>query len=84
MSQRDRHRGVARALGPAGLQHVEPAALDGELHVLQVPEMPLQGARHPLQVGVGLGHLVLEPEIGSGVRMPETTSSPWALRRYSP
>ena len=53
-------RRLTGALGPSGLQHVQPAALNGELEVLYVSEMTLQRPRHPLQVGIALGHSLLQ------------------------
>ena len=48
------------ALGGAGLQQEELALLDGELHVLGVPVMPLQLVGHGVQLLVDVRHLVLE------------------------
>ena len=39
---RDAHRGGRRALAGARLQQIEPPALDGELDVLHVAEVPLE------------------------------------------
>ena len=47
-------------LAPAGLEHVEHATLDRELHVLHVAEVPLQRPCDPLQLLVGVGQLLLE------------------------
>ena len=55
----DAHRGVTRALGSAGLEHVEIAALDGELHVLHIAEVSLEGSGHPLQFLIRMGELLL-------------------------
>jgi hypothetical protein len=48
------------ALAPAGLKHVEIAALDGELHILHVAEVALQGASQPLQLLVGVRQTLLQ------------------------
>ena len=53
---RDAHRRVAGALASPRLQHVELAALNGELHVLHVAEVPLQQARGALELTIGRGH----------------------------
>src|SRR5215207_6334550 len=58
------NRRMTRALGPAGLQHVEVSPLDGELHVLHIAEMSLQGAGDPFQFLVGMGELVLQSADG--------------------
>jgi hypothetical protein len=67
--------------------------LDRELDVLHVAVVALQRLAHAHQLGVGGGHRALHAAlvrlgaaslIGCGVRMPATTSSPWALMRYSP
>ena len=57
---RDLHRRRGGALRVAGLQHVEPAALDGELEVLDVPVVQLELVRDPLELRVGGRHLVGE------------------------
>ena len=44
---------MATALGPPGLQHVELAILDRELHVLDVAEVALQRVGHPLELQIG-------------------------------
>ena len=90
-------RGFRRALAGAGLQHEELAFLHGEFHVLHVAVMLFQPLADGLQFGIGLGHGFFHAtaawppwrsrttlEIGCGVRMPATTSSPWALIRNSP
>ena len=81
----DAHRGQAGALAGAGLQHVEPAALDGELDVLHVAVVALQLARAPPRAaGRCSGQRAASSAIFCGVRMPATTSSPWAFTRNSP
>ena len=57
---REAHGGLRRALGAARLQHVEPAALDGELGVLQVAVVRLERAQDLEQLRVGVGQLVGE------------------------
>ena len=73
------------------------AALDGELDVLHVAIMALEQVEDPGELGVrrpasSLPSTAPSPPLCSraarvrycGVRMPATTSSPWALIRYSP
>ena len=85
------HGGRAGALARPRLQHEQLAVLDGELDVLHVAVVALQ----LLADLVGAGgwprgsprrgrRWPSSPTIGFGVRMPATTSSPWALIRYSP
>ena len=66
------------ALAPPGLQHVHRAALDGELHVLHVAEVALQGPRHPLQLLVGGRQPLLER--GDRLRRPRARHDVLALR----
>ena len=82
--ERDLDGGFGAAFAAARLQHVELAALDRELEVLHVAVVRLEliGDRDELRVDVGLRSLQIGDS--SGVRMPATTSSPCALRRYSP
>ena len=79
------HRRLRRALGAARLQHVQPAALDGELDVLHVAVVRLERAQdlEQLRVGVRAARSASSCS-GRGVRTPETTSSPWASSRKSP
>ncbi len=51
---RGAHGGMPRSLGPPGLEHVQLAALDRELHVLHIAEVALQQPRHPVEFRVGL------------------------------
>jgi hypothetical protein len=78
------HAAKRRPLAVPGLQHEERALLDGELDVLHLLvvtfELVLdleQLAWHSLQV-------VRELRMGSGSRMPATTSSPCAFIKNSP
>ena len=76
--------GGGGALPDAALQHVEGALLDRELDVHDVAVVPLERAAHLQQLLVDRRVLALELAIGSGVRMPATTSSPCAFIRNSP
>jgi hypothetical protein len=80
--------GQAGALGVAGLQHPELAFLHGELDVLRVLVAALQLVHDRAQLLVAAfqdGSFSLAISSRSlGVRMPATTSSPWASIRYSP
>lgn len=76
--------GGGGALAVAGLQHIELAILDGELHVLHVLVVLLQAVGDGGELLVHRGHLLMQLGDGEGVRTPATTSSPWALIRYSP
>ena len=67
-----------------GLEHIELAVLHGELHVLHIVIMVLQGLADTLKLLEGLGELLSHLSDGHGVRTPATTSSPWALVRNSP
>ena len=51
-------RGGGGALAAAGLQHVELAVFHGELHILHVAVVVLQGLAHLLKLSEGLGELV--------------------------
>ena len=67
------------------LQHLELALLDGELDVLHVAVVLLERARGPSAAACRpSGMSLCSSAICLGVRMPATTSSPWALIRYSP
>ena len=57
---RDLQRGLRGALAVAGLEHVELAILDGELHILHILKVVLKavGDRHELIIH--LGHLLLQ------------------------
>ena len=91
----DPQGGFAGALAGAGLQHPQAAALDGELDILHVAIMALEvGTRASSANTTGIDSSIdgARAEARSraarvrycGVRMPATTSSPWALIRYSP
>ena len=55
---RDLHRGRRRPLGAARLEHVQPAALDRELEVLDVAVVALEPLGDLLELGVDLGQVV--------------------------
>ena len=74
----------AGALAGARLQQEELALLDGELEVLDVAVVLLEARGDLAQLAVDRGMSFSSSAIGCGVRMPATTSSPWALIRYSP
>ena len=88
--------GLGGALPEPRLQHPEPPVVDRELDVLHVAVVRLEARAHGFQLGKGLRHQRLErgrrraaftraaSVSGCGVRMPATTSSPWALIRNSP
>jgi hypothetical protein len=63
----------------ARLQHPQLAALDGELHVLHLAVVLLEPA--DAANSRRRGHLLASCAIGLVMRMPATTSSPWALVR---
>ena len=85
MSAAMRTAAAAVRLADARLEHEQPAALDRELEVLHVAVVALQAARDVLELArtsrASASRILL---IARGVRMPATTSSPWALVRYSP
>ena len=83
-SDRARERSGCRALRAAGLEQVEPVVLDRELDVLHVAVVTLELVDGLLELPVGAGNASLMRAIGSGVRVPATTSSPWASTRNSP
>ena len=56
---RDLHGGRRRPLGRAGLEHVQLAALDRELEVLDVAVVPLELLADALELGIDLGHVGL-------------------------
>ena len=73
----DLDRRLAAALPAASLQHVEPTALDGELHVLNVTEMPLERDRHLLEFAEHSRHLF--PQRGDGFRVSDAGDDILAL-----
>ena len=85
MSRRDAHGGGGGALAGPRLQEIELPALDGELDVLHVAEVPLEPVLRleQLRVGARAGDRAIS-SMSSGVRIPATTSSPCALTRNSP
>ena len=93
----DLERRLGGALAGARLQHPQPAVLDGEFQVLHVAIMLLEPresrrqARRRFRASALSSEGALEPAsmraasvMFCGVRMPATTSSPWALTRNSP
>ena len=54
----DLQGGGGGALAVAGLEHIQLAVLHGELHVLHVAVVVLQGLAHGLELGKGLGELL--------------------------
>ena len=65
--RRDLHGRRRGALAVAGLQHVELAVLDGELHVLHVPIVLLQGLADGVELLQGMRHDVAHLFQGAGV-----------------
>ncbi len=64
---RDPHGGGRGPLGAAGLEHVQAAALDRELEVLDVAVVRLELLADALEFGVDLGHLGLHlGDLGGG------------------
>ncbi len=59
------HRRLGGALAVAGLQHEELALFDGELDILHVPVMLLQGLLDLHQLGVALGEHLLHRREGA-------------------
>ena len=55
----DLQGGGGGALAVAGLQHVELAVLNGELHILHVAVMVFEVMRDALELLVNLGHVLL-------------------------
>jgi hypothetical protein len=92
----DLQRRLGGALAVAGLQHPELAALDGELDVLHVAvvrssvvadrdEARRRPPASPFPATACRSRGDARASVMScGVRMPATTSSPWALTRNSP
>ena len=56
----DLQSSLCGALAVAGLQHVQVAVLDGELHILHVAEVVLQTGRDLNELIVHLRHLILQ------------------------
>ena len=82
---RDPQRRLGGALPGAGLQEVERAVLDGELDVLHLAVVVLEPLRaSATSRAYASGSVSRMRSIGSGVRIPATTSSPCALTRNSP
>ena len=77
-------RGGAGALADPRLQHPQLALLDGELGVAHVAVVTLEAVEDVDQLGVDLREVALQIVEVSVLRMPATTSSPWALIRKSP
>ena len=73
---RDPQGGARVALAAAGLQHVEPTAIDGELEILHVAVVALEQRHHLHQRAWASGSTRASSSSGSPVRAPETTSSP--------
>ncbi len=73
----DLHGGRGRPLRGARLEHVELAALDRELEVLDVAVVALQALADPLELGVGPGHLV--GQVGDLRRRPDAGHDVLAL-----
>ena len=59
-----------------GLQHVQLAVLNGELHILHVAVVVLQDLADVLELLKAAGNFSAISEMGMGVRTPATTSSP--------
>ena len=81
----DPERGPRRPLPRPGLEQEERPLLDGELDVLHLAVVllePLERRDEAVRRRPGAAPRMCS--IGSGVRMPATTSSPWALTRNSP
>jgi len=71
---------AAQRAEAARLQHVQLAVLERELDCPHVPEVTLELLAICLELAVHLGELAaLQLRERSGVRAPETTSSPCAL-----
>ena len=82
---RDADRRRTGAFTIAGLKHVELLFLNGELEILHVFVMLFEIGGDLFQLRVRLpAEACSSCEIGSGVRMPATTSSPCAFIRNSP
>ena len=62
----DLQSGGGGALAVTGLEHEELAVLHGELHVLHVPVVVLQGLADALELGKGLGELLSHLSDGHG------------------
>ena len=85
----DTQGGKGGALADAGLEHPELALLDGELKVHHVRVVILEDLEDAVEV---LASLLQALDLGDWgrsamgwvLRMPATTSSPWALTRKSP
>ena len=74
----DLQRSLRRPLAVAGLQHVQMAVLDGELHVLHVTIMVLQGLADAKELIVYLRHDLLE--FGDRHRRAHAGDDVFALR----
>ncbi len=76
--------GGAGALADPGLEHPELALVDGELGVAHVPVVGLEPGEDAEQLRVDRRELRCRASRSSVLRMPATTSSPWAFTRKSP
>ena len=82
---RDSKRSRRRALPGTGLEEVERPLLHRELDVLQVAVVALEAVeRVDAAARTRSACARASRSIGSGVRMPATTSSPCAFKRNSP
>ena len=73
------HSSSCSALAASGLQHVEFALLDGELNVLHIPVVIFQLVEDLCKLFLYTSGIFLSVwRWGWGVRIPATTSSPWA------
>ena len=80
----DVQRGGGGALAHAGLQHPQLALLDGELDVAHVAEVVLQHDEDLFELAGRPPpgpRRVFSSAMGLVLRMPATTSSPWAFTR---
>jgi len=79
---RDFYRGGRGALPVSGLQHVQLAALDGELEVLGVAVVRLEALRDPLELRVRLRQLAILRE-DRGFRCGRHSSPSLAVRQHT-
>mgnify|MGYP007134719404 CR=1 FL=1 len=74
---------AAVRLAHAGLKHPQFALLDGELDVAHVAIVVLENGEHAFELLAGFLQAVDMLQLGDRLvlRMPATTSSPWAFTR---
>ncbi len=78
---RNLHCGIGGSLTVTGLEHPKLAALDGKFDILHFAVMVFELVVDLFKLCIGLRQVLTILAISSVLRMPATTSSPWAFIR---